>query len=69
MEFRLRPIYAAITALYNNYNHHVDIAENRTQAEKAEEDHFMDEVFKSPIIRELHQFLGCKGMLSVRFTG
>ena len=47
----------------------MDIAENHTEKQLNEQDAFINTLANSSIIKKLHEFLVCKGMLCVRFTG
>ena len=67
--FLNRTIYQALQSLYTHYNRDVDITEKFTDAQKQQQINFVKLLGQSPIIRELHGFLKCKGMLSVRLTG
>ena len=42
-----KPVYAALMAMYENYDSDVTVPEDRTRAEKAEERKFIDEVRNS----------------------
>ena len=52
-----RPVYKERTALYGNYNNDIGVKEDRTRAERKEEDEFLDEVMKSKVMKETVQFL------------
>ena len=55
--FLRKPIYQKLSALYENYDNDVTVKEDRTTAEKKEEDAFLDEVMKSKVIIKTLQFL------------
>ena len=52
-----RPVYKKLTDLYENYNNDVGVKEDRTKAERKEEEDFLDEVMKSKVMKETLQFL------------
>ena len=52
-----RPVYKKLTALYENYNNDIGVKEDRTRAERKEEDEFLDEVMRSKVMKETLQFL------------
>ena len=58
-----------ITLLYKQYHRDVDTPERHTRIERDQQFYFVNLLANSSIIRRLHQFLKCKGMLSVRVTG
>ena len=60
------PIYKKIRVLYKHYNRDVDITEKHTSEQKQQQFEFINLLGESPIIKKLHGFLVCKGMLSVR---
>ena len=57
-----------ITKLYKQYHRDMDTPEHHTPTERKQQLDFIDLLGNSSIIQRLHQFLKCKGMLSVRFT-
>ena len=52
-----RPVYKKLTDLYENYNNDVGVKEDRTKAERKEEEDFLDEIMKSKVMKETLQFL------------
>ena len=63
--FLNRTIYNAIyNQLYHHYNSDADKEENHTELQKQQQYQFTDLLADTPVIKKLHQFLVCKGMLS-----
>ena len=54
--------------LYNHYHRDVDIEEPNTYQQRKEQSDFINVLAESYIFKRLHNFLFCRGMLSVRFT-
>ena len=52
-----KPVYRKLAALYENYNSNVAVKEDRTTAEKAEEDALLDEMMKSKVMQKTLDFL------------
>lgn len=52
-----KPIYKRLQALYENYNSNVAVKEDRTRAERAEEDDLLEEIMKSKVIIKTLEFL------------
>jgi len=59
-----KPIYEKLTALYENYDSDVAVKEDRTRAERTEEDAFLDEVMKSKVIAKTLSFLKSKKLFT-----
>ena len=62
-------IYRKLHALYDNYERDIGLPENHTHAHFLEEKDFINSIYDEAPIKILKNFLNCKGMLSVRFTG
>ena len=54
--------------MYENYNNDVTVKEDRTKAERREEDEFLDEVMKSKVMIRTVQFLKEQGVVSKSYT-
>ena len=67
--FLKRPPYKQLRALYDNYERNIDLPENPTPAKEQEENDYINSIYGTPPIQKLKDFLSCKGMLYVRFTG
>ena len=52
-----RPVYAALTALYDNYNPDVGVKEHHTAGERREEERFLDTVMQTQVMDMTIQFL------------
>ena len=52
-----KPVYRKLAALYENYNSNVAVKEDRTTAERGEEDALLDEIMKSKVMRKTLDFL------------
>lgn len=55
-----RPTYKSLLAMHDNYVPEVGKAEEVTDHEKSEEQHFLDAVFSTQVMRLAHQFLASK---------
>ena len=63
-------IYSAlVNQIYHHYKRDLDIPENHTELQKQQQFEFFSKLTETPVFEKLHQFLVCKGMFSVRFTG
>ena len=58
-----------INKLYKQYHRDAGITEKHTQQEMEQQFEFVALLGESPIFHKLHEFLFCRGMLSVRLTG
>ena len=56
-------------SIYTHYHRDVGITEKLTDAQKGQQINFVNLLEQSPIIKRLHEFFICEGMLSMRFTG
>ena len=52
-----KPVYRKLEALYENYNSNVAVKEDRTAAERAEEEALLDEIMKSKVMKKTLDFL------------
>ena len=52
-----KPVYRKLEALYENYNSNVAVKEDRTTAEKAEEEALLEEMMKSKVMKKTLNFL------------
>jgi len=59
-----RPIYRKLRAVYDNYNEDTGVAEDRTRAERQEEDAFLDEVLASSTMKSALVFLKSKKLFN-----
>jgi len=59
-----RPLYAKLLALYDNYDEDVAVKERVTGVETREEEAFLVEVLKSPVMAETLRFLAAKRLLT-----
>jgi len=55
-----RPIYRKLRAVYDNYNEDTGVPEDRTRAERQEEDAFLDEVLATSTMKSALNFLKSK---------
>jgi len=63
-----RPVYRKLEALYENYNNNVAVKEDRTRAEKAEEDALLDEIMKSKVMKKTLDFLKAQNIFTKTAT-
>ena len=56
-----RPTYATLLALYDNYVIDVNVAEQETAQQLAEQDEFLDAVLATDVMNLTHQFLVSRG--------
>ena len=52
-----KPVYRKLEALYENYNSNVAVKEDRTTAERAEEEALLEEMMKSKVMKKTLEFL------------
>ena len=52
-----KPVYRKLEALYENYNSNVAVKEDRTTAERAEEEALLEEMMKSNVMKKTLEFL------------
>ena len=68
--FLNRTVYSAIyNQLYHHFNYDAEKQENHTELQKKQQFQFTGLLADTPVMKKLHGFLACKGMLSVMFTG
>jgi len=59
-----KDIYRKLIALYENYNAEVTLAESVTRQERQEEEAFLREVVRSPVMQEALRFLAAKRLFN-----
>lgn len=59
-----KPVYKKLRAVYDNYNDDVSVPEDRTRAERQEEDAFLDEVMQSTTMKSALDFLKSKKLFN-----
>lgn len=59
-----KPVYKKLRAIYDNYNDDVSVVEDRTRAERQEEDAFLDEVMQSSTMKSALDFLKSKKLFN-----
>ncbi|RUS81216.1 hypothetical protein EGW08_011010 [Elysia chlorotica] len=55
------PVYASFLPLLDNYNPVKNVAEVVTAEKLAEEDHFLDVIFATPVWQSVYEYLVCEG--------
>ena len=55
------PVFAALAALFDNYEASPSQVEDHTQQEQEEEQHFIEEMMKTDVMRTTLQFLVDRG--------
>ena len=55
------PVFAALAALFDNYEPSPSQVEDHTQQEQEEEQHFLEEIMKTDVMRTTLQFLVDRG--------
>lgn len=61
--------YKTFFVLLDNYNHRVGQSEDRLQAEKNEENEFLDAILSTTVMAKTHDFLKRKGLVSSAKAG